>query len=156
MKQNRKRSERRPVERLCPTPETGLTEEQAAQRRAAGWNNAAQDSLSKTEWQIVRDNVFTFFNFVFVALAACLFAVGAYRDMMFLGIVAANVFIGIVQELRVKRTLDKVTLLSGSTACVVRGGRTRTVPTDELVLDDIVLLAARCARTPLLRTGRWR
>ena len=113
MKQNRKRSERRPVERLCPTPETGLTEEQAAQRRAAGWNNAAQDSLSKTEWQIVRDNVFTFFNFVFVALAACLFAVGAYRDMMFLGIVAANVFIGIVQELRVKRTLDKVTLLSG-------------------------------------------
>ena len=140
MKQNRKRSERRPVERLCPTPETGLTEEQAAQRRAAGWNNAAQDSLSKTEWQIVRDNVFTFFNFVFVALAACLFAVGAYRDMMFLGIVAANVFIGIVQELRVKRTLDKVTLLSGSTACVVRGGRTRTVPTDELVLDDIVLL----------------
>ena len=140
MKQNRKRSERRPVERLCPTPETGLTEEQAAQRRAAGWNNAAQDSLSKTECQIVRDNVFTFFNFVFVALAACLFAVGAYRDMMFLGIVAANVFIGIVQELRVKRTLDKVTLLSGSTACVVRGGRTRTVPTDELVLDDIVLL----------------
>lgn len=147
MKQNRKRSERRPVKRLCPTPETGLTEEQAAQRRAAGWNNAAQDSLSKTEWQIVRDNVFTFFNFVFVALAACLFAVGAYRDMMFLGIVAANVFIGIVQELRVKRTLDKVTLLSGSTACVVRGGRTRTVPTDELVLDDIVLLrrAAVCA-----------
>lgn len=70
MKQNRKRSERRPVKRLCPTPETGLTEEQAAQRRAAGWNNAAQDSLSKTEWQIVRDNVFTFFNFVFVALAA--------------------------------------------------------------------------------------
>ena len=46
-----------------------------------------------------------------------------------------NVFIGIVQELRVKRTLDKVTLLSGSTACVVRGGRTHTVPTDELVLD---------------------
>lgn len=146
MKQNRKRSERRPVKRLCPTPETGLTEEQAAQRRAAGWNNAAQDSLSKTEWQIVRDNVFTFFNFVFVALAACLFAVGAYRDMMFLGIVAANVFIGIVQELRVKRTLDKVTLLSGSTACVVRGGRTRTVPTDELVLDDIVLLRPRAAR----------
>ena len=68
-------------------------------KRQAGWNNAAQDSLSKTEWQIVRDNVFTFFNLVFVALAACLFAVGAYRDMMFLGILAANVFIGIVQEL---------------------------------------------------------
>ena len=63
MKQNRKRSERRPVERLCPTPETGLTEEQAAQRRAAGWNNAAQDSLSKTEWQIVRDNVIYLFQF---------------------------------------------------------------------------------------------
>ena len=159
MKQNRKRSERRPVKRLCPTPETGLTEEQAAQRRAAGWNNAAQDSLSKTEWQIVRDNVFTFFNFVFVALAACLFAVGAYRDMMFLGIVAANVFIGIVQELRVKRTLDKVTLLSGSTAYVVRGGRTRTVPTDRSWYWTTLCCcarAARCARTPLLRTGRWR
>ena len=112
MKQNRKRSERRPVKRLCPTPETGLTEEQAAQRRAAGWNNAAQDSLSKTEWQIVRDNVFTFFNFVFVALAACLFAVGAYRDMMFLGIVAANVFIGIVQELRAKLTLERLSVLA--------------------------------------------
>ena len=157
MKQNRKRSERRPVERLCPTPETGLTEEQAAQRRAAGWNNAAQDSLSKTEWQIVRDNVFTF--------SICVRGAGRLPVRCWriprhdvLGIVAANVFIGIVQELRVKRTLDKVTLLSGSTACVVRGGRTRTVPTDELVLDDIVLLrpGSQVCADALLRTGRWR
>ena len=76
--------------------------------------------------------------------------------MLFLGIVVVNVLIGIVQELRVKHALDRVSLLSAPTATVVRDGRTRTIPAQELVLDDIVLLAAGdqvCADAILCQGG---
>lgn len=86
--------------RLCPDPAQGLSSQQAAQRFAEGWYNRTGESLSKSSWQIVRDNVFTFFNLIFFLLALCLLAVGAYTDMLFLGIVVLNVLIGIVQELR--------------------------------------------------------
>lgn len=95
----------------------------------------------------------TFFDLLFFAFALVLFAVGRYRDMLFLGIVVVNVLIGIVQELRVKHALDRVSLLSAPTATVVRDGRARTIPAQELVLDDIVLLSAGdqvCAAAPAL------
>ena len=104
---------RQPITRLTPDPELGLTSEQAQHRMRAGWHNLTKEQLSKTEGQIIRDNIFTFFNFLFFALAFCLFMVKAYTDMLFLGIVIVNVLIGIVQELKVKRTLDKISLLSG-------------------------------------------
>lgn len=129
---------RQPVTRLTPDPALGLTSEQAHHRMRAGWHNLTKEQLSKTEGQIIRDNIFTFFNFLFFGLAFCLFMVRAYTDMLFLGIVIVNVLIGIIQELKVKRTLDKISLLSGQNAHVVRDGTVQTLPTDELVLDDIV------------------
>lgn len=133
---------RQPITRLTPDPELGLTSEQAQHRMRAGWHNLTKEQLSKTEGQIIRDNIFTFFNFLFFALAFCLFMVKAYTDMLFLGIVIVNVLIGIVQELKVKRTLDKISLLSGQNAHVVRDGAVQTLPTDHLVLDDIVHFTA--------------
>lgn len=92
----------------------------------------------------MRDNVFTPFNLLFCVLAACLFAVGSYSNMMFLGIVVCNTLIGIIQELRVKRELSKITLMAAPTAQVVREGQELRLPVEELVLDDVVRLAASC------------
>ena len=111
MRRTEKTDKRKPVERLQPDPAVGITFAQAAQRTARGWDNRAAAPLSKTTWQIVRDNVFTPFNLLFCVLAACLFAVGSYSNMMFLGIVVCNTLIGIIQELRVKRELSKICLL---------------------------------------------
>ena len=129
---------RPPITRLTPPPSAGLSSAEAAQRKKAGWHNQTKEQLSKTEGQIIFDNIFTFFNFLFFALAFCLFLVKAYTDMLFIGIVVVNVLIGIVQELKVKRTLDKITLLSEQNTRVVRDGRVLSLPPSELVLDDIV------------------
>ncbi len=142
MKRNQAQPDRRPVERLSPDPTLGLTSAQAEARAQAGWQNRDPNQLPKSGWQIVRDNLLTFFNLLFLAFALCLFAVGQYRDMLFLGIVIANVLIGIVQEFRVKHTLDRISLLSAPTATVIRDGARRTIPAEELVLDDIVALSA--------------
>ena len=92
--------------------------------------------------QIVRSNVFTYFNMLFFLLAVCVIVVGRWQEAMFLGVVLANIVIGIVQELRSKATLDKLTLLTSPRGTVVRDGRERTVMTAELVRDDIVVFSA--------------
>lgn len=130
---------------LCKArPMDGLTPQEAAARAAAGLANEAPKPLTKTAGRIVRDNLCTFFNFVFLALAACCVAVGAYRDTLFLGIVVINALIGIVQELRVKHTLDSIALLEQRPVQAVRGGEVTDVPPHELVLGDIVVLSAGC------------
>ena len=151
-----KQPQRQPVQRLWPDPALGLTARQAEERARAGWDNRDPNQLTRTTGQILRDNLVTFFNLLFLAFALVLFAVGQYRDMLFLGIVVVNVLIGIVQELRVKHALDRVSLLSAPTATVVRDGQARTIPAQELVLDDIVLLSAGdqvCADAILCQGG---
>lgn len=147
---------RRPVERLFPDPAQGLSTRQAAARAAAGWANTAPPSLTKTTGQILRDNLFTFYNLVFLLLAACLLAVGAFRDMLFLGVVAANAAIGILQELRVRAVLRRAELLRKSPVRAVRDGRVTPLPPEQLVLDDVVLFSAGgqvCADAVLLTGG---
>ena len=90
----------------------------------------------------MRSNVLTYFNMLFFLLALCVIVVGRWQEAMFLGVVFANIVIGIVQELRSKRTLDKLTLLTSPRGTVVRDGRERTVETRELVRDDIVVFSA--------------
>lgn len=127
-----------PRERWDPAPEEGLTPAQAAGRAAEGFANTAAKPLTKTTGQILWDNLFTFFNFLFLALAACLAAVGNWTDMTFLGVVACNLLVGIVQELRVKKVLDRVNLLAQRPVTAIRGGEALLLPPDQLVLDDIV------------------
>ena len=133
---------RRQVDVFEADPAQGLSTRQAEERRAAGWDNKPIDPPGKTVGQIVRSNVFTYFNMLFFLLAVCVIVVGRWQEAMFLGVVLANIVIGIVQELRSKATLDKLTLLTSPRGTVVRDGRERTVMTAELVRDDIVVFSA--------------
>lgn len=123
---------------LDADPAQGLSEEQVAQRRAAGLENRAADSPTKSEARIVCDNIFTFFNLVFLILAGCLAAVGSFANMGFLGVVVCNTVIGIVQQLRSKHTIDQLTLVSAHKVHCIRDGQTILLQSDALVRDDIV------------------
>ena len=142
---------RRPVPVLETNPETGLSSAQAQERVDAGWANLPIDPPGKTVGQIIKSNVFTYFNMLFFLLAAFVLVFGTWQNAMFLGVVFANIAIGIVQELRSKRTLDKLTLLTAPHGAVIRDGRQRKIPTSEMVRDDIVVFsaAARYLPTPL-------
>lgn len=130
------------VDRICADCHHGLNSEQVAQRVKAGLCNTAPASLSKTTGRIIRDNALTPFNFLFCFLALCLFSVGSYSDMLFLGVIFFNTLIGIVQELRVKHELEKISLLHVATVTAVRNGQRMDLPAEQLVRDDIVFLRA--------------
>lgn len=129
-------------ERIRSDPEYGLTAEQVSKRKADGHYNKPVESPSKTVREIVADNVFTYFNLIFVFLAVLLIIVGSYRDITFMPIIISNTLIGIVQELRSKAVLDKLTVLNAPVTTVVRDGEEATVPSKELVLDDIAVFRA--------------
>ena len=131
-----------PLPVLDPDPDAGLTAAQAAERMAAGLDHRAGASPTKTAWQIVRENVFTFFNLVFLVLAACLWAVGSFANMGFLVVAVCNTVIGIVQQLRSKRAVDKLTLVTVHKVRCLRDGRLTELPPDALVRDDIVEFTA--------------
>ena len=123
----------------APTdPETGLTARQVAERMAAGLDNREVASPTKTIGQIVRENIFTFFNLVFVVLAFLLAMVGSFANMGFLGVVVCNAVIGIIQQLRSKRAVDKLTLVTVHKVRCLRGGTLMELPPTALVRDDIV------------------
>ena len=144
MRKKKVPSVRQSIPRLSPKPDQGLTAAQAAERVRLGWHNRSTAALTKSTGQIFRDNFCTFFNLLFALLAACLFAVGAYRDMLFLGIVLINAAIGVVQELRVRHTLNRIQLLSAQRCTVIRDGVSQSLLPEELVLDDIIQLQAGC------------
>ncbi len=133
---------RKPVERIEPAPDRGLSEAQAAQRMERGFSNAPVDPPSKTVKEIVTSNVFTYFNLIFAVIAVMLICVGAFRDLTFLPIIIGNTLVGIVQEIRSKKTLDKLNMLNAPRATVIRDGRQKVIPADQTVLDDIVVFAA--------------
>ena len=118
----------------------GLTAEQVEERRGLGYVNTPVSSPGKTVAQIIFSNVFTYFNLIFFFLAACVIAVRSWNNLMFMGVVLANMVIGIVQELRSKRTLDRLNLLNAPRGVAVRGGREQTINTADMVRDDVVVL----------------
>lgn len=108
----------------------------------AGQSNAPVEAPFKTTGQIIKTNTFTYFNAVFLGLAIILVAVGSFRDITFLPVIIANTLIGIIQELRAKSVLEKLTVLNAQKALVIRDGHKKEIPTTELVLDDIVIFKA--------------
>jgi len=120
------------------SPETGLSDDEALLRRDHGLANTPVQSPTKTEKQIILQNSLTFFNFIFVFLAVCLIIVGSYKDLLFLAIAVANTLIGIFQEIRSKRTIDKMTLMTVRRYTAIRGGKKVQIPSEQLVRDDIV------------------
>ena len=121
-------------------PERGLTGEEAARRKAMGLANNTAPDPGKPVWRILLENILTPFNLLNFALAACLIAVGSYRNMLFLGVVISNTVIGTVQELRARRTIQKLKLLNASHTAVIRDGAEQKVLPTELVLGDLVVL----------------
>ncbi len=128
---------------LPPTPETGLSDVDAAHRRAQGLGGSAPPSTTRSYWAIVRENVFTFINNVLFLLGVLLVIVGRPSDaIVSLLVIGTNIVVGIVQEVRAKRTLDKIALLTRATASVVRDGEVRTVGPEELVVGDLIEVTA--------------
>ncbi len=128
------------IERLNPDSNVGLTSEQVQDRAERGYINTKKQSNTKSIKRIIFTNVFTFFNILMLAIAGCLLAVGAFKDIFFMVIVTANVVIGIFQEIRAKLTIDKLSILSSPTVNVIREGNSQEISTEDLVLDDIILL----------------
>lgn len=140
-KKNEKIIKPNPV-RINAPADIGLTPEQVSQRLDDGLDNKPVESPSKSIKEIISENVFTYFNFIFFILACLLVFVGSYRDMTFIPIIIANTLIGIFQELRSKKTLDKLTMLNAPVTSVIRGGQEITVQSQGLVLDDIAVFRA--------------
>lgn len=128
------------TERFTPDNEQGLTSDQVAKREADGLTNKSKSSYTKSYWEIIKDNVFTFFNIVLIILAICLIVVGAWSNCTFLVIMLANIVIGIFQEVRSKKTIEKLKLVTAPTSMVIRDGKEMPVSTDAIVLDDIIEL----------------
>ena len=121
---------------------TGLTDEEVRQRVEEGLTNRADISTDKTTKEIVISNVFTYFNLIFLAITILLIMVGSFRNLTFLPIIIGNTVIGIVQEIRAKKTLEKMSLLNAPHADVIRNGSVKQISTEELVKDDVILLTA--------------
>jgi len=132
----------RVLPRFEASAERGLTFEQARERLENGYGNTKPDSAEKTVGQIFKDNIFTYLNLVLVILGLCVTAVGSYLDLTFMPIVFINTMIGIVQELRSKRALSKLSFISSPYATVIRDREQITVPSDETVLDDIAVFSS--------------
>ncbi len=125
-------------ERIQADPVRGLTKEQVQERFAAHADNCKVESSTSSVSEIVKSNVFTYFNLVFFIIALLLAMVAAWRDMLFLPIIIANTCIGIIQEVHSKRVLDKLSILNAPRAVVIRDGKKTEIPADQLVLDDVV------------------
>ena len=121
---------------------TGLTDEEVRQRVEEGLTNRADISTDKTTKEIVISNVFTYFNLIFLVITILLIMVGSFRNLTFLPIIIGNTVIGIVQEIRAKKTLEKMSLLNAPHADVIRNGSVKQISTEELVKDDVILLTA--------------
>lgn len=122
-------------------PARGLTSEQVAERVAAGRTNRVPDAPVRTLPQILRANVFSPVNGIMLALFAAIMVAGFPRDGLFVGVVVSNAVIGVAQELRAKRELDKLAVLSAPRARVVRDGEVSEVGVSEVVADELMELA---------------
>ncbi|HJD99010.1 cation-translocating P-type ATPase [Levilactobacillus brevis] len=121
-----------------PSLETGLTPEEVKQRVAAGQQNDPLPPLTRSIKQIFRDNLVTLFNLINVLLGALVLVTGSYKNLLFLGVVVVNTAIGIFQEIRSKRQVDKLALLSESKSRIRRAGEVAAHPQEDIVQDDIL------------------
>lgn len=127
--------------RYKPKAEKGLNIQQVQERIDNGFVNLVHDKNKKTYFQIFMKNICTFFNLLCLVVAVALIVVGAFDNILFMVIIIANTAIGIVQEIRAKKTMEKISLVTAPTALVVREGKKYEIPVREIVLDDIVIFS---------------
>lgn len=131
-----------PIERYEADIENGLSKVQVQEHIDSGWTNKPVEAQSKTVQEIIRSNLFTYFNMIFAVLAVLLIIAGSFRSLTFLPIVLANLLIGIIQEIRAKKVLDRLSVLNEPQVLVVRDGEKSEISVEELVLDDIAVFQA--------------
>lgn len=119
----------------------GLTQAEADEKISRGESNGNFAVKTKSVGRIFSDNIFTLFNLINIIIAAIVFLVGAYRNMLFMGVVLCNTAIGIIQEIRSKRTIDRLSLISAPKAHLLRDGTEQVLPVSEIVPGDIMLLS---------------
>ena len=130
------------VAKIKVDPKKGLSHDQVRKMKRAGAINESVKPPSKSVQEIVRSNVFTYFNFVFLIITIILICVQSWRDITFLPLIIANTLIGIFQEIRAKSVLDKLTMLNAPTARVIRDGKEQEIPAEKLVQNDVVVFRA--------------
>ena len=130
------------IQRVIPDYRVGLNPEQIRVREENGWTNDEVASPGLTTKEIVHNNIFTYFNLIFLILAILLCLVGSFRNLTFLPVIIGNTLIGIIQEIRSKKVLDKLTMLNAPRAEVIRGGVSLNLEANKLVVDDIVVFRA--------------
>lgn len=118
----------------------GLSKQQVKKRISEGLTNIDKTICSKSVSSIIKDNLFTLFNFINLVLAIAILYTGSYRNLMFMGVVICNVIVGIAQEIKAKNTVDRLNLISSSNTLVLREGEIKKIKLEKIVLDDIVFL----------------
>lgn len=119
----------------------GLTTEEVQKRVAEGKTNTSNTDNLKSNWQIVKDNVFTLFNLFNFLIAVALGCVQAYTNMIFILIIIINILIGIIQEIHGKNLVKQLSILTVAKTKVIRNGKEEEININELVLDDVILLS---------------
>lgn len=119
---------------------SGLTVREVMERKKNGQGGSISGSITKSKGKIIKDNLFTLFNFLNFLIAGLLFCVGAYSNMLFIAIVILNIVIGIAQELKAKKLVDELSILNRPSVCVRRENRETLVEIDEVVIDDLMVL----------------
>lgn len=144
------------IERYDPDIHSGLSEEQVIKRMNEHLYNEQVKRITKSYQEIFRDNICTLFNLINVILAGLIIYVGSYRNLMFLGVALSNLAIGIFQEVRSKRILDKLSLINESKITVMRAKKQMEIHMEELVLDDIMILksGAQVCSDAIIKKGR--
>src|SRR5499427_1077036 len=131
-----------PAASAAQTPPVGLSTAQVGERRARGLTNAGGETTSRSVAHILRANILTRFNLILGVLLAVILAFGQPQDALFGIVLVTNALIGIGQELRAKRTLDRLAVLSAPRVRVIRDGALHEIAVDEVVADDLVDLRA--------------
>ena len=131
-----------PAAPIAETPPAGLTAAQVAERRSRGLANAGGERTSRSAAEILRANILTQFNFILGVMLAVILVVGQPQDALFGIVLVTNALIGIAQELRAKRTLDRLAVLSAPRVRVIRDGAPRDIAVADLVAGDLVDLRA--------------
>ncbi|MBO5622833.1 MAG: HAD-IC family P-type ATPase, partial [Butyrivibrio sp.] len=120
----------------------GLSTAEAKELYRQGKGNIKIDNTAKTTSEIIKENVFTYFNLIFLIMAVLLILSGAWNSLTFLPVIICNSLIGIFQELKAKKILDKLSIINQTTVTVIRDGSEDFVSVDKLVLGDVVVLSA--------------
>ena len=129
-----------PITRYNPDPSLGLSSSQVLKREKENLMNLDVSIPTKTLPQIIRGNLFTLFNLINFVLALAIIYVGSFKNLLFMGVVISNLIISTYQEIRAKKAVDKLSILSLSKINVIRDGNIKKIGINDIVLDDILEL----------------